>query len=130
MLSFINNSCPNCNACSSAIFDFSSFLLKTASFLCFVYLNFIMTFYVFFIQWQTWISSGLTVVPVSDSAWQTFCSSSSLEIDRGTRFTSIISLFIHWALLRAFLSRLMKRFRSKELQFFKTSNSKCKISYF
>ena len=66
MLSFMNSDCPNCDAQSSAVFDFSSFLLKTTSFLCFLSLNLIMTFSLFFIRWQTWISSGLMVVPVSD----------------------------------------------------------------
>ena len=76
MLSFINSDCPNCNAHSSAFFDFSSFLLKINSF----------------------------------------------------KFDN--SFLKYWALLRAFLSRLMMRFRSEELKFFETSNSECTILYF
>ena len=76
MLSFISSDCPNCNALSSAIFDFSSFLLKINSF----------------------------------------------------KFDN--SFLKYWALLRAFLSRLMMRFRSEELKFFETNNSECTILYF
>ena len=48
----------------------------------------------------------------------------------GTELTFNMSLLIYWALLRAFLLRLMMQFRSKELKFFETSYSQCRISDF
>ena len=47
-------------------FDFGSLRLKMTLFLPFLSLNLTITFSLFFIRWQTWKSSGVTIVPVKE----------------------------------------------------------------
>ena len=94
MLTLINNDRPNWKASRSSPFDFNTFCLKITLFLCFLFLNLIITLSYFFILLQASRSSGLTLVPVKDRALQTFSSKSTLLIELGTGFITSISLLI------------------------------------
>ena len=113
---------PNCKCHSCSPFDFSSLRLKMTLFLCFLSWNLTITFYLFFIQWQAWRSSGVTVVPVKESAWHTLFSKSVLGNDWGIGLISMVSLWTYWVLLRALHSKLVICFSSRELQFFEINS--------
>ena len=121
---------PNCNSRSCSPFDFSSLRLKMTLFLCFLSLNLTITFSLFFIRWQAWRSSGVTVVPVKESARHTLFSKSVLGIDWGIGLISMVSLRTYLALFRALRSKLVIRFSSRELQFFEINSSEFSSSYF
>ena len=121
---------PNCNSCSCSPFDFSSLRVKITLFLCFLSLNLTITFSLFFIRWQAWRSSGVTVVPAKESAGYTLFSKSVLGIDWGIGLISMVSLQTYWALLRALHSKLVIRFSSRELQFFEINSSEFSSLYF
>lgn len=133
MQSFMNRNFPNYNAHSSFSFWFKHFPFKNyACFACFLSFYLTVTFSVSFIWWQVWISSGLMVMQISNSAQKMLCSSQPFTTDRGTGLTFNISLIIYWVywtLFRAFPSRLMIQFSSKKLQLLETNNSICKISF-
>ena len=103
---------------------------KKKLFLCFLSLNLTITFSLFFIRWQAWRLSGVTVVPVKESARHTLFSKSALGIDWGIGLISMISLRTYWALVRALRSKLVIRFSSRELQFFEINSSEFSSSYF
>ena len=120
----------NCISCSCSPFDFSSLPLKMTLFLCFLSLNLTITFSLFFIRWQAWRSSGVTLVPVKENAWHALFSKSVLGIDWGKGLTSMVSLRTYWVLFRALRSKLVIRFSSRELQFSEIKNSEFSLSYF
>ena len=91
ILSFMKCNEPNCKSRSCSPFDFSYFRLKMTLFLCFLSLNLTITFSLFFMGWQAWRSSGVTVVPVKESAWHTSFSKSAKEIDWGIGLIYMVS---------------------------------------
>ena len=121
---------PNCNSHSCSSYDFRSLRLKMTLFLCFLSLKLTITFSLFFIRWQAWRSSGLTLVPVKESARHTSFSKSVLEIDWGIGLISMVSLWTYWVLFRALHPKLVIRFSSRELQFFEINSSEWRSSYF
>ena len=121
----------NCKYYSCSPFDFSSLRLKITLFLCFLSFNLTITFSLFFIRWQAGRSSGVTVVPVKESAWHTLFSKSVLGIDWGIELISMVCLWTYWAVLfRALRSKLVIRFSSRQLQFFEINCSEFSSSYF
>ena len=122
---------PNCKSRSCSPFDFSFFRLKMTLFLCFLSLNLTITFSLFFIRWQLWRSSGVTVAPVKESAWHTLFSKSVLGIDWAVGLIYMASLQTYWALFIALCSKLVIPFSSRELQFFDFNSSEfSSSSYF
>ena len=120
----------NSKSRSCSPFNFSSLWLKMTLFLCSLSLNLTITFSLFFIRWQAWRSSGVTVVPVKESTWHTLFSKSVLGIDWEIGLISMVSLRTYWALLRALPSKLVICFSSRKLQFFEINSSDLSSSYY
>ena len=128
-LSFMTSDGPNCKSRSCSLFDFICLRLKMTLFLCFLFLNLTITFSFFFIRWQAWRSSSVTVVPVKESTWHTLFSKSVLGIDWGIWLISMVSLRTYWVLFRALRSKLIICFSRRKLQFVKINCSEFNLSY-
>ena len=119
-----------CSNHSCSPFGFSSLRLRMTLFFCFLFLNLKITFSLFFMRWQAWRSSGVTVVPVKERAWHTLFYNSVLGIDWGIGLISMISLQTYWVLFRALRSKLVIRFSRRKLQFYEINSLQFSLSYF
>ena len=82
-----------------------------------------------FYPWTWPLLSGVTVVPVKESACHTLFSKSVLGIDWAVGLIYMVSLKTYWALFRALCSKLVIRFSSRELQFFEINSSEFSLPY-
>ena len=103
---------------------------KMTLLLCFLSLNLTITLSLFFIRWEAWRSSGVTVVPFKESALHTLFSTAVLGSDWGIGLISMVSLRTYWALFKALHSKLVICFSSWELPFFEINSSEFSSLYF
>ena len=123
ILSFMKSDRPNCKlpsvttaiSCSCPPLDFSSFRLKVTLFLCCLSLNLTIPFSLLFMRWQAWRLSGVTFIPVNESAWHTLFSKSAEGIEWGMGLIFMDSLRTYWTVFSTLHSKLIARFSSREL---------------
>ena len=130
MLSFTNDFPENFNWVRPSLLFCKVVRFERTRYFCFLHLNFMITRSFFLMRWQACRSSGSTAIPVSESAWHTYCSRTSSAVWEGTGLISRVFLLLYWVLLRLFRSKWVIRSSRTSLQRLEIDRLELTMSYF